>query len=755
MSCVLKIGCLLLFLLSTASAQTSIRPAVLQDWLNKGNTDSILEYTATILSESVRSNQEAQLYYYRGQAFIWEERWPEAQQAFDRAEQKLIRNSDPELAIQIQLGRSNLSFYQNQFPQSLQLLESAERLATKYRLPELRFEIWQQRAFIYSRTGQPEAEALNLKQALHFARSQKDQARAVNLLNQLATNYFSYHQLDSAVVYFEQLIQLQQKSTNVAGLSSNLHTLGKLYLEQGNYPLAQTRLLEALRRAESDRDSFLIMSLSTDIAHIYTDQQSYGQALTYAQRGVDLAQLKRVPAIEATGEKLRGEIYEALDKPLQAIECFEAALRLFQQIDQPLSEAFCRMELAQLYRSQHNYQRARQNIEEAISVHTTNGDPGSRLKASLLLSELEIEEGNARASIPQLQQSLQLSRQMDSAPTQLKTLELLVRALEVEQVYPDALLYHKQLTRLRDSLNSVERSREVRELGMMYETEKKDRLLLSQQAELNLQQQAIQGRTNLLLSLGVAFLFLIIVGILLIYSYRKNQQLASQRFLSLKKQQEAQRLRALVEGEENERHRIARDLHDDLGALLAGVKMRISALSHEQPTLQSQPSYQRTASLIDTACRTIRQIAHNMVPEQLDQFGLEAAIAELCNAVEESEGIHIDFIPFGLEQGLSKEIQVSVFRIAQELIRNMVNHAEATEAIVQITLEDEQLTVVVEDNGIGFDPTQLSPNQGMGLDSIQSRVQLLDGVLHIDSVLERGTTFTIELPANELVMEAP
>ena len=193
--------------------------------------------------------------------------------------------------------------------------------------------------------------------------------------------------------------------------------------------------------------------------------------------------------------------------------------------------------------------------------------------------------------------------------------------------------------------------------------------------------------------------------------------------------------------------RIARELHDGLGAVLATVKMQISGIQHKFPQIQSSATYQKAESLIDGACRTVREISHNLMPYVLEQQGLLFAIDDLCNTFASHNDITFDFIPYGDEQLLPAELKITVFRITQELLKNIIKHAEAKEVIVQVTIEENEVILIVEDDGKGFDTA--IPQNGIGLENIRSRTAYLGGTLEIDATIGQGSTFTIQFPLDQ------
>ena len=315
--------------------------------------------------------------------------------------------------------------------------------------------------------------------------------------------------------------------------------------------------------------------------------------------------------------------------------------------------------------------------------------------------------------------------------------------------YQLALHHYRIHKGIQDSVLNEETAMIVQEMEQRFQTEKKDKEIAQQRATLEHQQNVLQEQAfdNILLLIGV--LLLLALSAFVIIINRRNKQLNKQRLSALQKERESQILRAMVKGEEQERVRIARDLHDSLGAVMASAKLRVNTLGHQLPELKSMDSYHIAEELIDEACHNVREISHDMMPGSLGKYGLQEAIGRMCATIEKSKpNISVNYIPFGLEDLDNDIVASNVLRIVQELLRNVIKHAAATEVIVQLTLEDQQLIITVEDDGKGFDQEDEQFQAGLGLESIQTRALSLHGQLEIQSQPGEGTTFTITIPTS-------
>jgi len=286
-------------------------------------------------------------------------------------------------------------------------------------------------------------------------------------------------------------------------------------------------------------------------------------------------------------------------------------------------------------------------------------------------------------------------------------------------------------------------SKNISQLSVLYGTEKKEK------ENLILQKQKTQNQ-NIALGLGGTLLLGGIIAFLVFKNTKRKQKLAeqekqleSQKLATLLKEQELIAIDAMIEGQEKERQQIANDLHDDLGGLMATVKLHFNALT-DNP---SKELYTKTNHLIDEAYQKVRSVAHAKNSGVIAKQGLLTAVKHMAEKVSTSNKIKLDVIDHGLDNRLENSLELTLFRIIQELITNVVKHANATEATIHITNHEDAINIMVEDNGKGFNPKQITKTaKGMGISSIDKRVEHLDGQLIIESEINKGTTIILDIP---------
>lgn len=344
----------------------------------------------------------------------------------------------------------------------------------------------------------------------------------------------------------------------------------------------------------------------------------------------------------------------------------------------------------------------------------------------------------------QEQKYIKLQLESDKKAQQIKLINIL-RA-QREQVYNNLkLVEENQRERLKFSELESEKKEQQLRLAKL-ETQQKNNDINSYKKLL-----AFKEKIN---TYYIVFIFIFIILIfLLLYANKQRVKSIKQRdelhALAMEKEKQNSKistLTALLEGQEQERGRLARDLHDGLGGLLSGTKLQLSILDPQQSE-NIEEGISKSINQIDGAVEELRRVAHNLMPDLLMKYGLVAAIQEFASRMSNSAlNIHTEFINYS--NSLSEEKQLLIYRVIQELVNNAIKHAKASEIIIQISEEDNVLNLTVEDDGKGFDLANLDFRKTAGFHNIESRVQFLKGTMNITSQLNIGTSIELLIPTH-------
>ncbi len=321
-----------------------------------------------------------------------------------------------------------------------------------------------------------------------------------------------------------------------------------------------------------------------------------------------------------------------------------------------------------------------------------------------------------------------------------------------------ALEYANRSAILGDSLLAQEREASLHRLAIQYDTQEKraqiEKLVAEKgEAKAESKQQRIGLAT---LGVALAAVLLALFFIVRDYSHRikvskviatQTEEINRQKISALENNLKIETMQSMLAGQESERQRVAQDLHDSVGGLLAAVKIQLETMTAKKPERAQDEDWKKIRGLLDETVSETRHIARNMQPSALLEFGLVTALRDLTNRVH-GEGVpHITFQHFGEFAEIDREIALNCYRIIQELVQNSLKHAHASEIMVQITRTDNQLALLVEDDGTGFD-TQ-NTRKGMGTDNVARRAQFLKGELSVQSAKGQGTSTLVTIPVSE------
>lgn len=306
----------------------------------------------------------------------------------------------------------------------------------------------------------------------------------------------------------------------------------------------------------------------------------------------------------------------------------------------------------------------------------------------------------------------------------LKALSILAAIYEKTNRLQKALAYQKSYSLLKDSIQNNEKLSIASELEVKFRTAEKDKELANRKLKIEQQNRDLERKNVLMIGAIVGLILIVFLFIILYRNFRiRNKVIA---------------LKAKIEGEEEERARIARELHDGLGGILAVLKMKFSSQTNK--TNQDQT----IVKLLNQTADEIRKTAHNLMPDSINNLSIEEALTTYIEMINRTDGNLI--IELQIQTQITQtnaSSKLSLYRILQELLQNIVKHSQASFAVIQIFKQNNKLHILVEDNGIGFDFS--NAKKGLGLTNLETRIKILNGKILFHSTPGRGTTINIEL----------
>lgn len=524
----------------------------------------------------------------------------------------------------------------------------------------------------------------------------------------MGTFYGNRGNYDSAVFYYSKALSLFQETNlkdtiSLLNLYSNLG--GKLItennLKQGKYYIDKAFSIINSGRIVNNR---VLGKLYINLSFYYGYQKKHTLCIEYAEKAIKVLNSESESLMLIDGYWLIGDTYLELKRTKEAKSYFQKILA--DTIQAPvMHKAKALQGLGSCYFEEKNYPKAKDYFLLATEIYTQSSND------KLLL----------------------------------ECYQSLVDVYAAQKKFNTAYQYQKLYQTLKDSTTQNERTRDINQLEIKYRTSEKDKAITQQQLLLLNNKNLIHQKNTWILT-GFILTILIVGFLLALYRIRENKE--KLRLITIERDKELTQLKARMEGEEKERERIARELHDGIMVQFSTVSMNLSALM-EKSGLSQSSEFENILSQLDNATIELRKSAHNLMPDILLQEGLAEATHYFCKNLERSAKTTIDFQLIGKMPSIAAEYELMLYRIIQELLQNAVKYAKATNILVQITCLEELLSVVVEDNGKGIEKRAPS-NKGLGLQGIEKRIKSLHGIFQIASEINQGTSVYFELETQYL-----
>jgi two-component system, NarL family, sensor kinase len=594
-------------------------------------------------------------------------------------------------------------------------------------------------------------EALTLSRKLHYTSGLAHCYVATGAFYKSASDYDRAHlYFDSAIIMAgssnqKELLQIK------AGASRQK---GAIYFQQENFYMALDCYFEALKTADSVNTE-RTPTVYGNIIKIYTALNNYAKATEYAEKNLAL--------VEASGKYEDKEFaYFSYIGLCIAKKDFRTASLYLDKIAPHVPDSiqvqstfgyYQKRGEVSYYEKQH--ETAYRYFRQAWPYAMKGGHLVSKSACLKFLSATALQLNQPDSAREYALQNLAIADEMKSTTPKIDALINLSNYYNAVGNKAKAYELSRDALALKDSIAVEQNQRQTYVLGAIYEADKQQQKILQLQSEK--EKETISAKQQSLLNkIFIALLF--IVGLLAFLFYRnfknreilnrQQRELQAQKIKELEKDKQLLTIDAMLRGQEEERKRIAKDLHDGLGGMLSGVKLSFMNVRDNMVlTPENQAGFERTIVMLDNTVGELRKVAHNLMPEILLRFGLEEALNDYCDSIEATTGIKVIYQQVGDNRQLGNAAEAAIYRIVQELMNNVLKHAAATQIVVQVTKHSEKVTVTVEDNGKGFDPALVAGKKGAGLLSIQHRVNYFKGTLDLNSSPGNGSSVTIELMA--------
>jgi signal transduction histidine kinase len=475
----------------------------------------------------------------------------------------------------------------------------------------------------------------------------------------------------------------------------------------------------------------------------------------WVQQGLELAEKINDPVSKA--RLCLGGAQNAVafgDKKLM-LKYLQIAEKTALQIEGNYFKSTTYQGLSGIYNDQEEHELGDQFADSALKYLVA--EEGGLYAASIYLTKGRAQEGkgNIDLAFEYYKKSQLLASEIDDYSTLAQVYLSLSECSKIKGDFKNALLYHESYAAYRDSVESIDQKILSAKMDAAYQKEQRQNEINSLKSNEEILKLQTENRFYWIVFLGL----LLLLALALFFVWRNNAkrnlaitkqqiQINESRIRELEQQAQMVAMDAIIKGEQNERSRVAKDLHDGVGSLLSGVKLSLSAMKGNMIISEEMANaFERSIMQLDNAIAEMRRVAFNMMPEALVKYGLVDATKNFCADINTSNQLKVIFEAINFDVTLDKSKEVIAFRIIQELVNNAIKHSAGTQAIVQLSSSDNWVSLIVEDNGKGLSDGANNV-KGMGLESLNNRVQYLKGKMDVRSETGSGLSVLIEFPAS-------
>jgi len=592
----------------------------------------------------------------------------------------------------------------------------------------------------YNLVGQDQRVADSLKLVLE--KGDLKDSLLLEVLRNVTYNEQRDYQL--ALAYAEELILLAEQQSNNGSLAIGYYQKGNIKRILGDLSEATEAFLSCIKLTEGTENSQLLGSAYGGIADIYSISNNHSSAMLYYNKAMAIIRKTTDSTVIASWIANLGDEYLTHGDYDSALLYFTEAGVIFEKVDYPIGKAYNLGNIGAVYANTGDNHKAEENMNEAIRILEEAEDYYPICFYLLYISDIYVEKEDLHSAINYAKRSLQLAKQY-KLKQQISDANLQLSKLsEMKGETDQAFTYYRDHIIYRDSVNNIETVQRIANRTKDFEVNLREK-------EIDLLEKS-QTLDRTYIIIAVTLLALAMVVLLYFRQRFLTTQLASaerrkkneQKIKDLLNSQESKALQSMVKGRDEERKRLAKELHNHLGSLLATIKVNINSIEEE-----AIANHNTLTELVDQACMDVRNISHELNMGISENFGLIPALKELANHLKKSSELEVGFSAALCDRPIESEEEITIYRIVQELVSNVLKHAHATKLNVSLTCFEEEnvINIIVQDNGRGFsDDQESSDSHGIGVKSMKQIVENLNGSMEIDSSSKSGTTVNIDLP---------
>lgn len=565
--------------------------------------------------------------------------------------------------------------------------------------------------------------------------------------NQIGIYHVYMGHYDSTEVYFSKALEIRKQLKDSIGIGASLNNLGNVVLNKGDYDKATKYYIQALKIREQINDSSGIASSTNNLGMIFYKQKKYEEAISYYHKALQINQYQKVKDKEVLILLNLGNIYDELLNLDSSVYYYQIAITKAEEFGDLRLMA---MAYGNMGVSQHqlkDYVAAEKYMRKALIIRTESDDIEGQAILYNNLATLFVATKKYKEAINYFNKSLELSDKIGYLETTRDNYLGLSDAYEKLNQFEKAFLAHQQYNVIKDSMLNEVTNEQIALINTQYETEKKEKEIAEQQLKISAQQLKVKQRNYLLTVLGLLVLFIVVIGGF-VYRTQKQKQIRLQEENLLKDEIAQVNLQNNLH---QERLAISGNLNDNIGSQLTFIISSIDNMQHLFNTKDEKLT--NKLDEISTFTRTtITQLRDTIWALNKDEISFDDLKARLYNYIQSAkiaqEQTVFNFNVETVSKFQLNAIQgVSIYRIVQEAINNVMKYAAATNVSLLISEKDELLILSIKDDGIGFNMSEIQ--LGNGLENMKNRASAIHANFLINSTPKEGTEIILEIPIAE------
>ena len=582
------------------------------------------------------------------------------------------------------------------------------------------------------------------EQALELAKSLKYAKGIAQAYNDLGILYIDKSDYKKAAAHLNEAMKIREQLNDQPGMASLYNKLGIIDQKQGRLKEALQNQLAALKIYEKLGQDKWIGYCLNNIAIIHQNLGNLDKSLEYHKQGLEYRLKMKDTMGEATSYSNMANLYCRMRDTIQALDYYEKALSLARSLKNDELISGNLGNLANIYMGQHAYPKAISLFSESLQIRERLGDQKGIASTLARMGTVYTETGKYADAQRVLRRSLKIAKQIAVFEEKISAL-LGIAKLKALTHQPDsAFIYMNLYIATKDSAYDERIRQQILEVQTKYENEKLEQDLQLVKSEKEYAEiKLVQRKTQLLL---LIFILISMTGASISYFHRQKQKLKATADAEKILENES-RLKAVLDGQEEERRRIAKELHDGIGQTLSAIRLNYQVLASKANDPVNLNDYKKLETMLESANAEVRSISHQMMPKELEQFGLVAAIEGMLSFNLDGTLLNYSFEQSGFQERISSQSELVLFRVLQELLNNVIKHSGADFLQVQLLKHAGHVVLNVTDNGLGFDVEKYE-KKGIGLLNIAGRIDGIKGNLHFESQPGYGTTVTIRIPVS-------